>query len=77
VNWALKECKNALKIYENNAFHRLLALSVENIEEKNPLKSYPQPVHFTPLLLVNPSIWQDSGCPDKYMKTVLFIDLQL
>jgi hypothetical protein len=38
ANWALKECKNVLKIYENTTFHRFPALRVEIIEEKNSLK---------------------------------------
>jgi hypothetical protein len=57
------------KITKNLAFHRFRYLSVEIIEEKKPLKSYPQPIHYALLHRRNPAVWQDSGCPDKYMKT--------
>jgi hypothetical protein len=42
------------KITKNVAFNRFLGLSVEIIEEKKPLKSYPQSVHFALLQLRNP-----------------------
>jgi hypothetical protein len=57
------------KITKNLAFNRFLGLSIEIIEEKNREKVIHSQFISPSSSPRNPTVWQDSGCPDKYMKT--------